>query len=457
MFGRPTQVCSLWLCLLLVAGCAPAATPAPTAGPKPADAQPTTAAAKPAESKPAAGAGVTELTFFYPVAVGGPITRVVDGYVEEFNNANPDVKVASVFAGSYADTLTKIQTALQGGGNPPQVAVLLSTDLHTLVDAETIIPLDDLLKQAGDAYLADFFEAFMLNSRYQGKVWGVPFQRSTPVLYYNKDHFREVGLDPERAPQSWAEQIEYAAKLTRPDGQRWGLAIPSDGFPYWLFQGLAIGNGKNVVGDAANEVFFNDPTVVEALQAQVDAAKVHKVMPEGIVQWATTPTDFTAGKASMIWHTTGSLTNILREAKFPVGVGFLPGLKQNGAPTGGGNLYIFQKSSDAEKAAAWKFIQFMTTPERAAQWSVDTGYVATRKSSYDTPSLKEYATQTPQALVARDQLQFAGKELGTHSGPQVQKILSDGVQAALLGQKSPKQALDDAQREAERILRQFKD
>ena len=189
----------------------------------------------------------------------------------------------------------------------------------------------------------------------------------------------------------------------------------------------------------------------------MDVAKVHKVMPEGIVQWATTPTDFTAAKASMIWHTTGSLTNILREAKFPVGVGFLPGLKQNGAPTGGGNLYIFQKSSDAEKVAAWKFIQFMTTPERAAQWSIDTGYVATRKSSYDTPSLKEYATQTPQALVARDQLQFAGKELGTHSGPQVQKILSDGVQAALLGQKSPNQALDDAQREAERILRQFKD
>jgi sn-glycerol 3-phosphate transport system substrate-binding protein len=335
--------------------------------------------------------------------------------------------------------------------------VLLSTDLYTLVDADAIVPLDDQIKQAGDAYIKDFFDAFMTNTRYQGKVWGIPFQRSTPVLYYNKDQFKEVGLDPEKPPKTWAEQQEMAAKLTKPGGERWGLEIPSDGFPYWLFQGIAIGNGKNVVGDEANKVYFNDPAVVGALQALVDASKSQKVMPEGIIQWATVPSDFTAGKAAMVWHTTGSLTNILKEAKFPVGVGFLPGLKQNGAPTGGGNLYVFKKSTDAEKAAAWKFVQFMTSPERAAQWSIDTGYVATRKSSYETPALKEYAAKTPQALVARDQLQFAGKEMATHSGPQITKIVSDGIQAALTGTKQPQKAMDDAQQDADRILKQFKD
>ncbi len=440
---HPVSARSRWLAiplaaLLALSACAPAQ---PGTGP----------------AAPAAGAPV-EVSFFYPIAVGGPITKIIDGYAEEFNKANPDIKVVPTFAGSYADTLTKIQTTLEGGGAPPDTAVLLSIDLYTLKDADYIIPLDQLVAAAGgQAFIGDFYDAFMLNSKAGGQVWGIPFQRSTPVLYFNKDHFKESGLNPDQAPRTWAEMVAAAKKLTKPDGQRWGLEIPSDGFPYWLFQGVAIGNGQNVVGDAGNKVSFNHPAVVEAVQAWVDLSTKDKVAPQGIVQWATTPNDFTSGKASMVWHTTGSLTNILKEAKFPVGVGFLPGLKQPGAPTGGGNFYLFKKTPPEKQRAAWKFVQFMTSPEMQARWGIDTGYVAARKSAWTTKAMQDYTAKTPQVLVAREQLQHARKELATHSGPEIVKIFGNGLQAALTGKKSPQQAMADAQQDAEKILSQFKD
>lgn len=418
---------------------------------------PTSRATTTSATNPAPGAAPIEISFFYPVAVGGPVTKIIEGYAAEFNKATPGIHVTATFSGSYQDSLTKIQTTLEGGGAPPDTAVLLSTDLYTLKDADYIVPLDDFVKSSGDQFLGDFYDAFMANSKDAGHVYGVPFQRSTPVLYYNKDQFQEVGLKPDQAPKTWADMLDAAKKLTKPDGARWGIEIPSDGFPYWLFQGIAIGNGQNVVGDTANKVTFNNPAIIGALQAWVDLGIKDKVAPAGIVQWATAPNDFTAGKTAMLWHTTGSLTSILKDAKFAVGVGFLPGLKQNGAPTGGGNFYLFKQTPPAKRQAAWKFIQFMAGPEIQARWTVDTGYIAARKSAWDTATLKAYATKAPQVLVALDQLPFAAKELSTHQGPQMQQLLGNQVQAALTGKKSAQQAMEDAQKDADKILAQFKD
>ncbi|MDQ6907886.1 MAG: ABC transporter substrate-binding protein [Chloroflexota bacterium] len=410
-----------------------------------------------ATTAPATTSGaVVEVSFFYPVAVGGPITKIIDGYAADFTKANPGIKVTPTYAGSYTDTLTKIQTTIDGGGQPPDVAVSLSTDLYALKDADSIIPLDDYIKTADPAYITDFYDAFMLNSKDGGKVYGIPFQRSTPVLYYNKDLFKEVGLNPEQSPKTWAEMVDAAKKLTKPDGSRWGVEIPSDGFPYWVFQGMAIGNGKNLVDDTGTKTFFNDPAVVQALDAWVGLGTKDKVEPASIVIWNTTPDDFLGGKAGMVWHTTGSLTNILKNAKFPVGVGYLPGLKQPGAPTGGGNFYLFKKTPKEKQAAAWKFVQFMSSPEYQAKWTIDSGYVAPRKSAWETPALKDYTAKNPQALVARDQLQYASRELATHSGPQIQKVFGDELQAALTSKKQPQAAMDDAQKNADNILKQFR-
>ena len=142
-----------------------------------------------------------------------------------------------------------------------------------------------------------------------------------------------------------------------------------------------------------------------------------------------------------MWTTTGNLTNVRANAKFPFGVAMLPAHKRRGSPTGGGNFYLSKKASPAEQAAAFQFIKWVTSPERAAQWSIDTGYVAVRPDSYDTPAMKKYVADFPQAAVARDQLKVSVAELSTHENQRVTKALNDGLQAALNGTKTPEQAM----------------
>ena len=153
----------------------------------------------------------------------------------------------------------------------------------------------------------------------------------------------------------------------------------------------------------------------------------------------------------MIWTTTGNLTNVRTNAKFPFGVAMLPANKRRGSPTGGGNFYISKKATPAQQQAAFKFIKWITQPERAAQWSIDTGYVGVSKAAYETEAMKKYVAEFPPAAVARDQLEFAVAELSTHENQRVTKALNDGLQAALTGTKTPQKAMEDAQAEAERI------
>jgi sn-glycerol 3-phosphate transport system substrate-binding protein len=401
----------------------------------------------------------TEISFFYPVAVGGAIATYIDNLAADFTKENPTVKVKPIYAGSYQDTIVKALTAHKAGA-PPVTSVLLSTDMFTLIDEDAIIPIDSFVKTADDkAWMNSFYKAFMLNSQTGGKTWGIPFQRSTIVLYYNKESFKAAGLDPNKAPATWAEMADYAKKLTVKDSSgkvsQYGIQIPSSGFPYWLFQALAIQNDVVMANDTGNAVKFDDPKVIEALQYWVDLSK-SGVHPAGIVEWGTTPKDFFEKKVAMMWTTTGNLTNVRKNAKFDFGVAMLPASKRKGSPTGGGNFYIFKKSTPAQQEAAFKFIKWVTQPERAARWSIETGYVATSNAAYETEPLRKYGAEFPPALVARDQLPFALSEFSTHENQRVTKALNDGLQAALTGAKSPTAAMQDAQKEADRILRSYK-
>ena len=404
-----------------------------------------------------ASAQTADITFYYPVAVGGPVTKIIDGLAADFMKDNPGIRVKPIYAGTYQETIVKALTAAKSG-EPPQTAILLSTDMFTLIDEDAVIPFDDFIKTADDkAWVASFFPAFMLNSRTGGKTWGIPFQRSTIVLYWNKEAFKEAGLDPGKPPANWTEQIELARKLTKRDAggnvTQWGIQVPSSGFPYWLFQGFTTQNDVLLMNEAGTQTYFDKPAVVEALQYWVDLGQKHKVMAPGVIEWGTTPKDFFERKTAMMWTTTGNLTNVRNNAKFDFGVAMLPAGKRRGSPTGGGNFYLFKKTTPAQQAAVLKFVKWITSPEHAAQWGIDTGYVAVRADAWETPAMKKYVAGFPAAAVARDQLPHAVAELSTHENQRVTKALNDGLQAALTGAKTPAQAMKDAQAEADRILR----
>jgi len=403
---------------------------------------------------------VVELNMYYPVAVGGPITKVIDDMIAEFEKANPDIKVKAVYAGNYDDTRVKALAAVKAN-QPVQLSVLFSIDVFELMDQDVIVPFDDFATSAEDKqWLASFYPALMENSKVKGKIWGIPFQRSTIVLYHNKNAFKEVGLDPNKPPATWDEMVATAQKLTKKDASgnvtRWGVHIPSTGYAYWMFQALCIQNGQVLMNLDGNKTNFDHPDVIEALQFWRDLAAKHKVMPEGTIDWGTLRQKFLEGATAMMWHTTGNLTAVKEGAKFDFGVSMLPAKKRRGSPTGGGNFYIFKKASAEERKAALKFIKFMTAPELTARWSIATGYVATRADAYKTPTLEKYVAEFPAAAVARDQFQYSVAEFATHENARNKKFLDDAIQSVVTGAKPPKEALTAAQQQAERVLKDYR-
>ena len=399
----------------------------------------------------APAAAETELTMYYPIAVGGKLTEVVDGIVADFEAENPDIKVNAIYSGNYDDTRVRALSAL-ASGDPAQLAVMFSIDAYDLIEQDLVMAFDDI-SGVDKSWLNSFYPALMANGNIEGKTWGIPFQRSTIVAYYNKDLFRAAGLDPEAPPTTWDEIISMGKTLTK-DGT-YGLMIPSTGYPYWMFQALAIQNGKEVMSNDGLTTFFDDGTVIDTLDFWKSLSTEHGIMPEGTVEWGTLRQAFLEGKTAMMWHSTGNLTAVKNNASFDFGVAELPANVRKGSPTGGGNFYVFKDTNAEERSAALKLIEFMTSPEQAAAWSIATGYMGVSPAAYETEALKNYTIEFQPALVARNQLEHAVEEFSTFETARVREGLNNAIQAALTGEKSSADALKEAQASAIRLLRDY--
>lgn len=396
-------------------------------------------------------AAETELTMYYPIAVGGALTQVVDSIVADFEAENPDISVNAVYSGNYDDTRVRALSALNSG-DPAQLAVMFSIDAYDLIEQDLILPFEALTDDAD--WLNSFYPALMANGKIEGQTWGIPFQRSTIVAYYNKEQFAAAGLDPEAPPTTWDEIISMGKALTNDD--TYGLMIPSTGYPYWMFQALAIQNGMEIMSNDGLTTFFDDETVVDTLEFWKSLSAEHGIMPTGTVEWGTLRQAFLEGQTAMMWHSTGNLRAVKDNASFDFGVAELPANVRKGSPTGGGNFYVFKDTSDEERAAALKLIQFMTSPEQAAAWSIATGYMGVSPAAYETDALKEYTAAFPPALVARNQLENAVAEFSTFETARVRDGLNNAIQSALTDSKSAEDALGEAQAAAERLLKAYR-
>jgi len=441
---------------LLLGACAPAPAAEPVEEAAPVEEEAPAEDAAPAEEEEATMEPVT-FQVFYPVAVDAPIAAILNGYIEAFQAEYPHITVEPVFSGGYGDVQTAIQTTIDGGGEPPALGVMLATALYDLINADYVAPMDGYVAgmEDGDAYVADFLPAFLANSYYDDQLWSIPFQRSAVVMYYNADMFKDAGLEAPRCWECWAADAQ-ALTTKEGDATNWGLQFPS-GWPYWLFQPLAIGNGQNILNDDCT-VVFDDPAVVEAVEFYNELSAAYGAMPAGVqAVWPTATTDFASGSTAMIVHSSGSLTGILAQAEFEVGVMALPGKEIDtfASVPGGGNFYIMKGAPQEKQDAAWKFVEFISGPEYVADYSINTGYIANRASAYETEAMVAYTAGVPQALATRDALQYAGAELATQNLGQVRGIFHDYIQRAFNGEMSAADAMAAAQVEADAALADF--
>lgn len=401
-----------------------------------------------------------DLEFYFPVGVNAPAVATIEQLTNAWAAQNPQHTVKAVYAGNYEETTTKALTAAQAG-DPPQVAVLLAIDIFTLIEEDVITPISDIATSPEEqAWIDSFYDGFMVDTMFEGKVYSIPFQRSTPVFYYNKDAWRAAGLDPEVTPKTWDEMVEIGKKLTIKDANgnvtQWGTRIPNLGLAgAWLFGGLVKSKGDGLSTDTGTEARFDTEAAKASLEFMLRLAD-EEVMAPGGITWGDTPKAFLEGQAASIWTSTGNLAFINENAEFDWGVGFLPGGDGPGAPVGGGNFYIFKDISDEEREAALDFVKFMTTPENQAIWSMATGYVAPSQAAWETPQMKEYAERLPQALVALDQMPYAYREFATFQRARVTQFLVDAIESVVTGGAEPAVALAEAQEKADEILGEYR-
>ncbi len=404
---------------------------------------------------PAGAADKTEITLLYPIAVGGPLEAVINGLIDRFEAAHPDVGVEAVYAGGYRDVEVAARAAI-AAGDPPAVALMEATQMFELIDLGFITPFDELAATPEDkAWLGSFYPAFMSNSvDGDGRTWGIPFQRSTAVQYWNKAYFREAGLDPEVPPATWDELVAMAKTLQDKTAADWGIGIPSSSS--WMYQSIALQNGAKLSAPDGRSADLDSPAAIAALQWYADLSLVHAVQSPGVIAAATLPQAFFEGKYAIIWQSTGSLTSVLDNAPFDVGVGMLPGNRQRGATAGGANLYLFAGAPDAEKRAAFELVKFLTQPEQAAEWTIATGYVAPSPVDWEVDALKELTARVSGYAVARDQLEFTDRMFATYAQGRTYGLLNAAVQAAVTGQAPAADVLGRLQGEVEAVLAPYR-
>ena len=404
----------------------------------------------------------TDIDLFFPVPVQGKLALEMQRLVEVFNKEHADIHVTPVYTGSYDDTNLKTHAAI-AAGKPPAAVIMSANFVREYVINDEIENLDGMIAKDGqtpDQFMALFWPALKLNATEQGHVYGVPFQNSTPLLYYNVDAFKDAGLDPDHPPKTWQEWIDAAKKLVKRDGStttRWGLMMPGT-YDYcgWVTSGLAMSNGGQFYNTGyGGEVYYNTPTTIGAVQFLDNMVHKAKAMPEGVTDANAVTTAFFQGRTGMMILSTGSLSFVRDNMKTPYRTAFLPRAMVNAAPIGGASLIMPKGNTPEREAAAWTLMKWLTSPEIAGGWSRFTGYFAPRIAAYDLPEMKDFINAHPDAKVALDQLTYARGWFSTYNVVGVRKALEDGVQAVLSGKATPESAMAKAQQEADGLMRPY--
>jgi len=428
---------------LVLSGCAPKA--APTATPKPE--VPATKAAEP-----------VKIDFWF--AMSGKAGEATQELVKRFNESQSEVFVTATYQGSYDDAINKLKAGLQSKDVPAVVQVY---DLGTrlLIDLKVVTPVQDFIDREKfdisdiEPNVANYYSV-------DGRLYSMPFNTSNPVLYYNKNLFKEAGLDPEKAPRTWAEVAEYARKLTKKDasGQvtQYGCAFALYGWfveQFIAVQGGYYVNNENGRAARATEATFNGPEGVALLEWW------KSMIDEGICanlgrKTADTKKAFDSGVAAMTLDSTAALRDRIDAAKgkFEVGVGFLPRAKEEdyekaGTIIGGACLWIINLRPSEEQEAAWKFVKFMSSADSQAYWHINTGYYPINAKGYNHPDDIAWRKEYPQFQVAVDQLHMAPKNNVTAGGligvfPEARQTVEAALEECFSGAATAKEALDKA-------------
>ena len=391
-----------------------------------------------------AQANVTTLNYWHYLS--GDNAKLHEQMVQEFNAQHPHIQVEMLYTGNQFVARDKLLAAV-AGNVPPDVALVDQFWPPLMVSTGALVPLRNFTDP--EEYLRDYSQVSKDTVTVHGEAWTVPFSLSNQILVYNKDKFREVGLDPEKPPTTWDELLEYAKALTRDidgDGRidEWGVNFTTRanmGSVYAFITFLWQAGGE-IYSEDFSQAAFNDTIAQETVQFWIDLAHKHKVLS------LSPPTDgFEIGRIAMQYSSTSSIAAMRNKVDFDLGVAALPANKNKVTGVGGSSIAIF-KTNSSKEAAAWEFVNWMSSPENNLEWSMNTGYIPLRLSVRNSETYQQYLADNPHMQIVLDQSDYGRARPNTVSYADLSRVLGVAVEEALFGNTDPQPILNNAVKEA---------
>ncbi|GAB5505176.1 MAG: extracellular solute-binding protein [Rhizobiaceae bacterium] len=400
-------------------------------------------------------------------AMGGQLGETVNEIAAGFNASQDEVEITPVFKGTYEEALTAGIAAFRAGGQP-NILQVFDAGAATVIGAKgAVLPVQDLLEGAG----ADFnIEDYISGVRYfyadsAGKMIGMPFNSSAPIMYYNVEALEKAGVE---APKTWEEFEAIAPKLK----EAGYIALVQSHLPWEFTENfLSRHNLQFATNNNGYDGAVDTKLLVNGEPLKMMFSKLVDWKKNGFFEWYGTgwgdnQTPFEQGKVALWVGSSGSFGGLKKSATMPFGAVPLPcweaivgegGCYQSFI--GGAALFAMSGKSDEENAATAKFFEYMTSPEVQLMWHKETGYVPITNAAYELAKAEGYYNETPQAEVGIEQLNMKAGEWtrGYRMGfyVQIRDVMNREYGKLFTGETTVDAAFQAIEEEGNQLLERF--
>ncbi|MEO8145842.1 MAG: sn-glycerol-3-phosphate ABC transporter substrate-binding protein UgpB [Betaproteobacteria bacterium] len=407
-----------------------------------------------------------EIQFWH--ALGGALGGELNALVQRFNDSQKEFRVAAEHKGSYEDVMLASLAAQRAGAGPHLVQVYEVGTAHMMAAKSAVRPVAQLMSENGERVDSKLFLPAVASyfSDNAGNLLALPFNVSTPILFYNKDAFRKAGLDPEKAPKTWYEMPKAMGALLAAGFEcvyttDWPAWVQIENMSTWHNQDFAT--KENGLGGLDAKLVFNSHLMVRHVSMLSSWARAGYFTYSG--RRIEGERRFSKGECAMMTASSASYAELRADAKFDFGVAQLPYYDDiRGAPhhtvIGGAGLWALAGKKSAEYRGVAKFLAWLARPEVQAEWHQRTGYVPVTRAAYELTAQKGFYQQNPGHEIAIRQLllnnptrESRGIRLGRMQD--IRLILEQELESVWDGTVPPKLALDRAAERGDVLLRQF--
>jgi len=405
------------------------------------------------QNEPAGSSGPIELKFW--TLLGGRNGDLIQSQIDNFNASQNEVRIINERQGGYDDLQRKLLASV-AAGNPPHLTMVDYKYVPFYAKNGVFVAINDYISKED---LQDIIPGLLTDLTYNGNIYAIPYNRSTQGVFYNGDLMRKAGFNPETdMPKTWQDMVKMGPAVKKL-GDKYYVAYGKEANAQWMFEPLVYQFGGRVSDDDARFI-FNLPgeggvESMRLLQDNVHKTKYFLNGANAVGEFWEVALEWKQGEVIFTRSSTALLGSIASTVDFDWGFTAFP-QSEGGSPavtSGGANIAMTSNTTEAERKAAWKFMQFMSNTENSAWYHMQTGYMPVRYSVLNLPEIQEFHKTHPNWRISIDQLNYVKPtSRGVLNAPEWQAVIQGAVDRIMFRNEDPQKVLDEAAAELNRTI-----